>query len=693
MAKPKKSPSQQIEELRQAIRHHDRCYYVLDRPEISDYDYDQLFGGLQKLEAEYPEFLTPDSPTQRVGGEALEKFTKRDHRRPMLSLQNSYSVEDLLEFDQRIKKNLSDGQEVAYFCEPKFDGLAVELVYEEGRLVSALTRGDGQTGEDVLSNIRTMKSVPLTLATSKPPAVFEARGEVVIFKSDFLKLNEAQEEAGLPTFANPRNAAAGSLRQLDPRITAARPLRMFCYSPGVVDGVSVTSQADWLELLHGYGLPALSLGSLLNIKKIAAAVKPKKILAGPYELICRVESAAGAVDYYKTIEVLRHALPFEIDGVVIKVDSFQLQNELGTVARSPRWATAAKFRPEQATTTIQKIEVQVGRTGALTPVAIMAPVRVGGVTVTNATLHNQEEIDRKDVRVGDTVIVQRAGDVIPEVVKVVLEKRPANSKKFKIPSACPACGEDTVLNPGEVITRCVNSLCPAILLEGLKHFISKRALDIDKLGDKLIEQLVNAKLVSRFSDLYRLTAEDFTLLERQGEKSTHNILTSIETSKKTTLARLLHGLGIRFVGETTAQALADHFGTLDKLLQASEEDLLHVPDVGPKVAASIHQTLSRPQMKKELHDLLELGVQLAAPKQNSSSGKLRGMNIVVTGTLPLDRDEVKDLIVSNGGKSASSVSKNTTYVLAGESAGSKLDKARELGVAILSWDEFQNLLK
>ncbi len=693
MSNVKKSLAAQIEELRQEIRRHDYNYYVLDRPLISDYEYDRLYATLERLERENPEFADPASPTQRVPGEPLAKFAKRQHRRPMLSLQNSYSSEDLLEFDQRVKRNLVQENDVTYFCEPKFDGLALELVYEDGYLVAAITRGDGQTGEDVFSNVRTMKSIPLRLATENPPKIFEVRGEVIMYKKDFAALNEAQQEAGLPTFANPRNAAAGSLRQLDPSITAKRPLRFFCYAPGVLDGVTVESQADWVALLHRMELPTLGLGNLINIQKIASAVKPNKTLAGPYDLICRVDSAKLAVEYYKAVEALRHALPFEIDGVVVKVDSVYQQNELGTVARSPRWATAVKFKPEQATTVIQNISVQVGRTGALTPVAIMKPVYVGGVTVSNATLHNQEEIDRKDVRIGDTVIVQRAGDVIPEVVSVVLEKRPADSKPYKIASHCPVCDEPAVVVPGEVITRCVNSMCPAILTEGLKHFVSKRAMDIDKLGDKLVEQMVNAGIVKRFSDLYRLTSEKMEKLDRQGEKSISNILKSVKTSQKTTLARLLYGFGIRFVGETTAQALADHFGTLDRLLEASVEDLLKVPDVGQKVATSIYETLSRPAVRKELNDLLDLGLQIAPARVSQASNKLKDLNIVVTGTLPQDRDAVKDLIAAHGGKSASSVSKNTSYVLAGENAGSKLDKARELGIKILDWDAFQSLIR
>ncbi len=675
-AKERELGVRQIADLRTQIREHDYLYHVLDQPKISDYEYDKLFKELQKLEAQHPDLITSDSPTRRVGAEPLEKFTKRDHRRAMLSLQNTYNEEEIGEFDERVKKFLGDGAEPEYFCEPKLDGLALELVYENGDLVSALTRGDGQTGEEVLSNIRTLRSVPLKLKTSKPPAVLEARGEVLMYKRDFAKLNETQQEAGLMTFANPRNAAAGSIRQLDPQITAARALRMYCYAPGVVDGIKIRSQEAWFDLLQELGLPTL-----------------REVKCDGFNLLRPAKGAKEAMAYYRKIGELRHKLPFEIDGVVIKINNYALQDELGTVARSPRWATAAKFKPESSTTVIKEILVQVGRTGALTPVAIMEPVKVGGVTITNASLHNQDEIDRKDARVGDTVVIHRAGDVIPEIVSVVLEKRPAKSKAFKLPTNCPRCEEPALQAEGEVILRCVNQLCPAIIVESLKHFASKRAMDIDKLGDRMIEQLVEATLIEKFSDLYRLTKDDLLSLERQGEKSASNIVSSIEASKKTTLPRLLHGLGIRFVGETTARALSDHFGDIQSLMKAGEEELLAVSDVGPKVAEALLSSLSRPAVKKEIEALLKLGVKPAPPKKAPAKGALSGLNIVVTGTLPMDRDEVKDLIAENGGKSASSVSKNTNYVLAGDSPGSKVDKARELDVPVIGWDEFQGLLK
>lgn len=680
-----------IAELREQLHEHDYLYHVLDNPKISDFEYDKLFAELQSLENQFPALISPESPTQRVGATPIDKFQKKEHRRPMLSLQNSYSPEDIEAFDERVRKHLGASDAIEYFCEPKFDGLALELVYENGLLTAAITRGDGAVGEDVLSNIRTLKSIPLHLKGSRPPKLLEVRGEVIMFKKDFVALNEAQQEAGEQTFANPRNAAAGSLRQLDPRITATRKLRFFCYAPGAVEGLKVNSQAEWLKALGELGLPVLAQTKLRAIE--ALAEKSAKAMKAPYPLVTEISGSADAIRYYHAIEALRRGLPFEIDGVVIKAASYTLQEELGTVARSPRWATAAKFKPEQAQTVIEEISVNVGRTGALTPLAIMSPTRVGGVTITNATLHNQSEIDRKDVRVGDTVIIQRAGDVIPEVVSVVLEKRPKNSKPFHLPKNCPTCGEPVVQIDGEIITRCVNQLCPAILVESLKHFISKRAMDIDKLGDKLIEQLVGAKLVGNFSDIYRLTKKDLLSLERQGEKSADNIFNSIQTSKNSSLARLLHGLGIRFVGEATARVLAEHFGSIDKIVEAAFEEFLEVPDVGPKVAESLFSTLHRGAIRKEIRSLLSLGVEAPGPSKTRTSTKLAGLTFVITGTLPMERNAVKDLILENGGQATSSVSKATSYLLAGEAAGSKLDKANSLGVQVIGWDEFQKLIK
>lgn len=676
-----------IRELRTLILEHDYNYHVLDKPVIDDFQYDKLFRELQDLEAANPDLVTSDSPTQRVGAEALEGFEKVAHRKPMISLANTYSVDEVRDFDERVKKFLDTEKSVEYFCELKFDGLAVELIYEDGQLKGAITRGDGTIGENVLSNVKTIRSIPLSLK-GKAPRLLEVRGEVLMMKKEFARLNEAQQEAGEAPFANPRNAAAGAVRQLDPRITAKRPLRMFCYAPGVVEGHRSVSQEDWLDFLRQQGLPALHSAPW---RKIRPRLKDGYSHEIPLGAVCA--NIDEAIEYYETILKHRHELPFDIDGVVIKVNSYALQDQLGTIARSPRWATAAKFPPEQSTTVIENIVVQVGRTGALTPVAVMAPVKVGGVTIVNATLHNQSEIDRKDVRVGDTVIIQRAGDVIPEVVSVVLGKRPANAKPFKIPSECPVCDEPAVLPEGEVVTRCVNPLCPAILNESLKHFAARRAMNIEDLGDKIIEQMTEHGLVKSFSDLYRLKKEDIQTLPRQGDKSAQNIYDSIQKSARTTLARFIFGLGIRFVGEQTAKSLAAHFKTLDAFLETSDEALVEIEDIGPKVATSIIQRLANKDFRREVKRLIENGVEIEKPKKVSAASQtLAGVSIVITGTLPMGRDEIKDLVISLGGKTPGSVSKNTNYVLAGDEAGSKLDKAQELGVPILDWDGFQRLI-
>lgn len=658
------------EELKHLIAEHDYNYHVLDRPTISDFEYDKLFAELLHLESTEKGLDLTDSPSQRAGAMPLDVFKKVPHRLPMLSLANSYSPEDILEFDERVKKFLKTDKEMTYLAEPKFDGLSMELVYENGHLVRAITRGDGSVGEDVTTNVKTIHSIPLKLKLPKKPALLEVRGEILMFKQDFAKLNELQQENGQPTFANPRNAAAGTIRQLDSRIAAARPLKFFAYALGAVEGISFKDQKNIGDVFGEAGLPTVT------------TLKP--------DLVRLCHGADETVDYYRFIEKQRPKLPFDIDGIVIKVDSLRLQDDLGLVARSPRWATAAKFKPEQAQTVIEEIQVQVGRTGALTPVAIMVPVRVGGVTVTNATLHNQEEIDRKDVRVGDTVVIQRAGDVIPEVVEVVLNKRPKNSKPFLLPSKCPVCGNKVQKAEGEVVTRCVNPLCEAILRESLKHFIGRRAMNMDRVGDRLIETLVDEKLVRRFSDLYRLKKDDLLELDRQGEKSVENILTSIEHSKQSTLGRFIFALGIRFVGEQTAKLLADHFGTVDAFLKASEEELLQVPEIGPKVATAILDWISNPKLVREVKDLISLGVKLQAPQRNTS-GKLAGKSFLITGTLPVKRDDAKDFIEKNGGKILSSVSAKLNFLVVGDDPGSKLEKAQGLGVTIISWEDLQEM--
>ncbi len=665
----KNNTQKRIEELRRLIRDHDYKYYVLDQPQITDFEYDQLYQELVRLEEQHPEWLSPDSPTQRVGGQPLSQFEKAQHRTPMLSLQNSYSPEDILAFDEKVKKFLQSEEDIEYLCEPKLDGMAIELIYEQGRLLQALTRGDGETGEVVTSNIRTLRSVPLCLEGTGWPERLEIRGEVLIFKEDFRQLNDMQQEAGALTFANPRNAAAGTVRQLDPRIAARRPLRMYAYAPGGKEGLICKSQEDFIKQLQGWGFATLG------------------------RLAQKVPHAQGAVEYYRQTEKIRHSLPFEIDGIVIKVNSWALQAELGSIARSPRWANAAKFKPEQAVTQVKDILVQVGRTGALTPVALMEPVQVGGVKVTNATLHNEQEIQRKDVRVGDWVLVHRAGDVIPEIIEVLKERRLQDSQAFTMPTHCPACGSPSAQMEEEVIRRCLNPICPAVIKESLKHFVSRRAMNIDKLGDKVIEALFDAGMVKSFSDLYRLTKEDLLKLDRQGPKSAQNIIHSIQKSRTVKLDRLIYALGIRFVGDQTARVLARHYGRLQSLLKASKEELEQIPDIGPKVASSIVQTLSQPALLKELDELKKLGVSPEEVQKETHGPKpLQGLTFVVTGSLPMGRDEIHELIVSLGGKTSSSVSRKTSYLLAGEAAGSKLDKAQELALPILDWNQFQQLI-
>jgi DNA ligase (NAD+) len=663
-----------LEELRRLIAEHDYNYYVLNRPVVTDREYDALYKELLDIEDENPTFVTLDSPTQRVPDEPEEYFEKAQHRRPMLSLANSYSPEDILAFDERVKKFLGTDKPVEYFCEPKFDGLAIELVYENGVLVSALTRGDGVVGENVISNVRTIRSIPLKLSTAKPPALFEVRGEVLMFKEDFKELNEAQQEAGEVPFANPRNAAAGTIRQLDPRIAAKRPLRFFGYACGEYDAsLKFKTHLALEEKIAEFGIPSIINQ---NLKKITLT------------RVCK--SADEAVEYYNQIQSIRHSLPYDIDGIVVKVNDLHLQGEIGFVARSPRWATAAKFEPERAETVIKDIVIQVGRTGALTPVAVMDPVEVGGVKVTNATLHNQDEIDRKDIRIGDCVLIHRAGDVIPEVIEVLTTKRKAGSKPFKIPQKCPVCGQPAEKNEGEAVLRCVNPVCQARIKESLKHFVARRAMNVEGLGDRLIETLVDTGRVKSFSGIYRLGHEALISLDRQGEKSVQNILDSIETSRKTTLDRFIFALGIRFVGEQTAKDLAHHFGSIEELAKATEEDLLNVEGVGEKVAHTLHAAFQQRALLQEIKEIQKAGVTFA--KVARAKGGLSGKTFVITGTLPVPRPEVQDLIEKNGGRVSSSVSKKTNYLVAGEEAGSKLEKAKELGIEILDWDKLQTLL-
>jgi len=657
--------------LRREIERHNHAYYVLDAPTIPDAEYDRLFRELQALETEHPELVTPDSPTRRVGGKPLAGFSPVRHAVPMLSIRTETDTEasGAQAFDARVRKELGlteTDPPVEYAAELKFDGLAINLRYEQGVLVQAATRGDGETGEDVTQNIRTVHAIPLRLNTASPPTVLEVRGEVFIRRDDFERYNAKQREAGKPTLVNPRNGAAGSIRQLDPAIAAQRPLSFFAYGLGEV---------------QGWTLPPTHSAMLDALAKLGVPVCAERITG---------QGAAALIAFHDDIAMRRDRLPFDIDGVVYKVNRFDLQRELGFVTREPRWAVAHKFPAQEQLTTVLGIEVQVGRTGALTPVARLAPVFVGGVTVTNATLHNQDEIDRKDVRVGDTVIVRRAGDVIPEVVAVVMERRPQTEPpRFNILETypvCPECGSHVVRLAGEAAARCTGGLyCPAQRKQALLHFASRRAMDIDGLGDKLVDQLVDRSLVRTPADVYGLSLETLAALERMAGKSAANLLAAIETSKATTLARFIFALGIRNVGETTAKDLAKHFGSLEKLIGATETDLLAVRDVGPIVAQSIVQFFVEPHNLDVVNKLRAAGVHwVESAGMQQSAGILMGKTLVLTGTLPtLTRDAAKEKIEAAGGKVAGSVSKKTDYVVAGEEAGSKLTKAQELGVTIL----------
>ncbi|MEW5943446.1 MAG: NAD-dependent DNA ligase LigA [Pseudomonadota bacterium] len=658
--------------LREEIEKHNYLYYVLDAPVIPDAEYDRLFRELERLEAQYPQLATPESPTRRVGGAPLEVFAQVSHRTPMLSLNNAFEEEDVIAFDRRVREGL-DIAEAEYAVEPKFDGLAVSLIYEGGVFAQGATRGDGYTGEDVTANLRTIRAIPLRLPVSNPPRFMEVRGEVLMLKKDFERLNRHQVEKGEKEFANPRNAAAGSLRQLDPRITAGRRLTFFCYGLGSAEGLSLPAvHSEVMDYLESLRFPVS---------------RERKVVRG-----CQ-----GLLGYYRAIGAKRDSLPYDIDGVVYKVNDLAAQERLGFVARAPRFAVAHKFPAQEALTVVEGIDVQVGRTGALTPVARLAPVFVGGVTVTNATLHNEDEIRRKDVRIGDTVTVRRAGDVIPEVVSVVRERRPPDAREFVMPTTCPVCGSHVERPEDEAVARCSGGLyCPAQRKEALLHFASRRAMDIEGLGYKLVDQLVDNGLVSNAADLYRLGMNEVANLERMAEKSAANVLTAIEGSKNTTLARFIYALGIRNVGEATAKDLAHHFGSLDSLMDADAAALQEVPDVGPVVAESIVQFFAEPHNREVIEKLRAAGVRWpegeGAPKPQA--GAVAGKTFVLTGTLPhLTREEAREQIEAAGGKVAGSVSKKTDYVVAGAEPGSKYDKALELGVVILDEAALLKLLE
>jgi len=665
----KKLAERRIHEIREQINYHNYLYYVLDSPEISDADYDRLMHELAGLEKAHPELITPDSPTQRVGPPPLEAFQPVTHTIPMLSLSNTETEEETIEFDRRIKRflDLSEDETIEYVAEPKLDGLAIEVVYEGGRLEVGSTRGDGYTGEDVTLNLRTLRTIPLNLLKVHEaiPARLEVRGEVFIPLEDFRRLNRQREEAGEPLFANPRNAAAGSLRQLDSKVTAKRPLDIFFYGIGEAAGRRFTTHWEVLNRLQRWGLKINPLNK-------------------------RCQGIEQAIDYYKEIGNRRDSLGYEIDGVVIKVNSLDLQESLGTVARSPRWAVAYKFEPRQAVTRILGIEAQVGRTGILTPVAAMEAVKIGGVTVSRSTLHNQDEIDRKDVRIGDWVLIERAGDVIPAVVKVITSKRTGKEVPYRLPGRCPVCGSEVLKE--EVYYRCTGINCPAQLKERIRHFSSRRAMDIEGLGEKLTEQLVDKGLVKNLSDIYYLTKDQISGLERMADKSAQNIIAAIEGSKKRDLSRVIYALGVRHIGEQTGKVLARRFGSIEGVMSAGEDDLQAIETIGPEIAQSVVKFFSQRDNRGEIERLRNAGVVLP-PLHAMKGGRLEGKVFVFTGTLrSFSRDAAKERVEALGGHAASIVSKKTDFVVTGEDPGSKADKARELGVAMITEDEFLKMV-
>jgi len=668
------SPAARALELRRLLEQHNYRYYVLDDPEVSDAEYDRLLHELKAIEADNPDLITPDSPTQRVGVTPVSELQEVVHTTPMLSLDNAFTDEDLTNFDRRVRERLENVDVIEYTAEPKLDGLAVSFRYQDGKLVRAATRGDGMKGEDVTHNIRTIKSVPMQLRGKKVPDVIDVRGEVFMLIDGFKAMNQRALERGEKVFVNPRNAAAGTIRQLDPRLAAGRPLDAYFYAVGE----------------HGsWKLPGKHSEVLDQLREWGLKVSP---------LVKVVTGAEGCLEYYRDIGQKRASLKYEIDGVVYKVNRFSQQRELGFVSRAPRWAIAHKFPAHEENTVVRDVEFQVGRTGALTPVARLEPIFVGGVTVSNATLHNMDEVERKDVRIGDTVVIRRAGDVIPEVVKVVLERRPADARVVELPKKCPICGSAVEREEDEAVARCTGGLfCPAQRKESLRHFAGRRAMDIDGLGAKIIDQLVESEppLVRTPADLYKLTVEQFAELERLGEKSAKNLVDAIEHSKKTTLSRFLYALGIRDVGEATATALANHFASIEALQEADEAAIQEVPDVGPVVAAHVHTFFQQPHNREVIQDLRDRGVHWPAIQRKAASaeGPLAGKTFVLTGTLDsMSRDQAGDRITALGGKVTGSVSKKTSYVVAGAEAGSKLQKAQDLGVEVLDEAAFLKLL-
>ena len=658
----------EIRELTARVEEHSYRYYVLDRPAITDSEYDELFRRLSRLEQEHPELASPNSPTTKVGGPPVEKFNTVRHTLPMLSLDNVTNREELADFEQRIQRFLKSSDPMEYVVEPKIDGIGVELVYENGELRVGSTRGDGTNGEDITQNVRTIRSVALSLRgdVNDVPRLLEVRGEVFYPTEGFQRLNRQREEAGEYVFANPRNAAAGALKQLDSKITAGRPLDVFCHGMGTVEPASFESHADFLATVQSWGL------------------KPV-----PLTRVCR--SVDEVVAYQEEMEGRRDELPYEIDGVVVKVNSLELQRRLGQIARSPRWAMAYKFKPRQSTTRILDIQPQVGRTGTLTPVASLEPVQLAGVTVRNASLHNMDEIERKDIRVGDTIVIERAGDVIPYVVRVLTEERDGSERPFEMPAHCPMCDSQVYREEGEAAYRCVGLACPAKLKESLRFFGSRNALDIEGLGEKLIDQLVEKNLVADSADLYRLDEETLASLERMGAKSARNLMEELGRKKDTTLSRFVTALGIRHVGEATAGVLADHFGSLDGIMTADEEALTEVRDIGPEVAKSIAGFFADDANRRVIEKLLAAGFRLKAEAR--AEGSLTGLSFVLTGSLAtMSRSEAQKSITALGGRVAGSVSGKTDYVVVGADPGSKATKAEELGIRLLDEDGLRALL-
>ena len=660
----------EADRLRQELNEHNHLYYVLDAPVITDQEYDRLFRRLQEIEAEYPELLSADSPTQRVGSEPASHFDTVRHEVAMLSLENAFDDDEMLAFDRRLREKLDHENPLAYCAEPKLDGLAISLLYEAGELVRAATRGDGRSGENITANARTIRSIPLRLRGDNLPARIEVRGEVYMELEGFSTLNRNQQESGGKVFANPRNAAAGSLRLLDSRITASRPLTFCSYGTGLVEGGSLPAgQYQKMQFLHEIGFPISRQIELLN-------------------------SIDDCLDYYRRILEQREHLGYDIDGVVFKLDDGQLQQQAGFVARAPRWAIAYKFPAQEVMTRLLDVDFQVGRTGALTPVARLEPVAVGGVMVSNATLHNMDEIERKDIRIGDIVIVRRAGDVIPEVVAPVIQQREAGLRRPKMPGLCPVCGSEVLQQPGQAAYRCIGGLgCAAQRKEAIKHFASRKAMDIEGLGDKLVEQMVESNLIDSVADLYHLSLEQLAGLDRMAEKSAQNLLDALEQSKKTTLARFVYALGIREVGESTAESLAAHFGALEPLMGADVEALQRVEDVGPVVAENIRHFFDQNNNREIVDQLLRTGIEWPAIAVTQQAQTLEGKTFVITGTLDgYSRDQAARLLKARGAKVSGSVSAKTSAVISGENPGSKLSKAEALGVEVLGQAEFEALV-